>query len=65
MFCSVFRVNIEGPGGHLYLNSDIILVKKKDHVIRVVFQDQAMYAHALFRGAKRAKLEKGVCFCSC
>ena len=30
----------------------------KIHVIRVVFQDQALYARTSFRGAKRAKLEK-------
>ena len=36
----------------------------KINVIRVVFQDQAMYAHTSFRGAKRAKLEKRVCFWS-
>ena len=27
----------------------------KIHVIRVIFQDQAMYARTLFRGAKKAK----------
>ena len=32
--------------------------RKKIHAIRVVFQDQAMYARTLFRGAKRAKLGK-------
>ena len=32
--------------------------RKKNHVIRVVFQDQVMYARTLFRGAKHAKLEK-------
>ena len=36
----------------------------KIHVIRAVFQDQALYAHTSFRGAKRAKLEKRVCFWS-
>ena len=39
-------------GGHLYLKLDIILIKK-NHVSRVVFQDQAMYAprggHLYFR----------------
>ena len=29
------------PGGHLYLKLDFILVKKKNNVIRVVFQDHA------------------------
>ena len=32
--------------------------RKKIHVIRVVFQDQAMYARTLFRGAKTCKLAK-------
>ena len=31
---------------------------KKIHVIRVVFQDQAMYARTLYRVQKRAKLKK-------
>ena len=30
-------------GGHLYLKLDIILVLKKNHVIRVVFSGQTMY----------------------
>ena len=39
---------------------NIILVKKI-HVIRVVFQDKAMYARTLFRGAKTHKIgKKGV-----
>ena len=47
-------------GGHLYLKLDIILVKKI-HVIRVVFQDHAMYARTSFRGAKMSKIgKKGV-----
>ena len=45
------------PGGHLYLMLDIISVKKI-HVIRVVFQDQAMYARTSFRGAKTCKIGK-------
>ena len=46
--------------GHLYLKLHIILVKKI-HVIRVVFQDQAMYARTSFRGAKTCKIgKKGV-----
>ena len=53
----------EDPGGHLYLKLDIILVKKI-HIIRVVFQDQAMYVRTSFRGAKHAKLEKRVYFWS-
>ena len=50
------RIDPRG-GGHLYVKLDIILVKKND-VIRVVFQDQAMYAHPLFRGAKTCKIGK-------
>ena len=46
--------------GHLYLKLDIILVKK-NHVIRVVFQDKAMYERTSFRGAKTYKIgKKGV-----
>ena len=45
------------PGGHLYLKLDIIRVKK-NHVIRVVFQNQAMYARTSFRGAKTCKIGK-------
>ena len=38
--------------------------RKKINVIRVVFQDQAMYARASFRGAKTCKIgNKGVFFC--
>ena len=48
------------PGGHLYLKLDIICVKK-NHVIRVVFRDQAMYARTSFRGVKICKIgKKGV-----
>ena len=37
----------------------------KIYVIRLVFQDQALYARTSFRGAKRhAELEKRVCFWS-
>ena len=44
----------------MYLKLDIILVKK-NHIIRVVFQDQAMYARTSFRGAKTCKIgKKGV-----
>ena len=35
--------------------------RPKIHVIRVVFQDQALYARTLFRGAKTCKIgKKGV-----
>ena len=37
---------------------DIILIKKKIHIIRVVFQDQAMYTRTSFRGAKTCKIGK-------
>ena len=36
----------------------------KIHVIRVVFQDQAMYVRTSFRDAKTCKLGKKVCFWS-
>ena len=36
--------------------------RKKIHVIRVVFQDKAMYARTSFRGAKTCKIGKKVCF---
>ena len=32
--------------------------RKQIHVIRVVFQDKAMYARTLFRGAKTCKKQK-------
>ena len=49
-----------GGWGHLHLKLDIILIKKI-HVIRVVFQDQAMYERTLFRDAKTCKIgKKGV-----
>ena len=41
-------------GGTMYLKLDIILVKK-NHVIRVVFHDQAMYALSWFDFAKIGK----------
>ena len=44
-------------GGHLYLKLNIILVKKI-HIIRVVFQDQAMYARTSLRGANACKIGK-------
>ena len=48
-------------GGHLYLKLDIILVKKI-HIIRVVFQDKAMYVCTSFRGAKTGKIRKNGVF---
>ena len=54
-----------GGGRQLYRKLDYH-PRKKINVIRVVFQDQAMYARTSFRSAKRAKLGKGfanrVCF---
>ena len=50
-----------GGGGALYLKLDIILVKRI-HVIRVVYEDQAMCARRLFSGAKTCKIWKRVCF---
>ena len=47
-------------GVHLYLKLDIIL-EKKIHVIRVVFQDQAIHARTSFLGANTCKIgKKGV-----
>ena len=62
MCCSVglvFKFPGGGGGGegYLYLKLDIILLKKI-HVIRVVFQDQTMYARTSFRGAKMCKIGK-------
>ena len=59
---STLQVFLNVPSGHLYmyLKLDIILVKK-NHVIRVIFQDQAMYACTLYRGAKTCTVwKKGV-----
>ena len=38
--------------------------RPKIHVIRVVFQEQALYARTSFRGAKTCKIGKKVCFWS-
>ena len=46
-------------GGGLFVFEVGYHPRKKIQVIRV-FQDQAMYARTLFRGAKPYKLEKGV-----
>ena len=51
-----------GGGGALVFEIGYHL-RKKIHVIRVVFQDQAMYVHHL-GVQKHAKLEKRVCFWS-
>ena len=58
----MLNLSLKSRGGHLYLKLDIILVKKKkNHVIGVVFRDQAKYARTLFMGAKTCKIwKKGV-----
>ena len=48
-------------GSHLYLKLYILV--KKIHVIRVVLQDQAIYAIHRLGVQKRAKLEKGCVLC--
>ena len=45
---------MECQGGHQ--------ARPKIHVIRVVFQDQALYARTSFRGAKTCKIGKKGCF---
>ena len=48
-----------GGGGHSNVRG--YQARPKIHVIRVVFQDQALYARASFRGAKTCKIgNKGV-----
>ena len=48
------------PGGPLELQGGY-QARPKIHVIRVVFQDQALYARTAFRGAKTCKIgKKGV-----
>ena len=59
----MFNDLFAGGGGGLVFEIEYHLSKKKkkNHVIRVVFQDQAMYARTSFRGAKTCKLgKKGV-----
>ena len=55
---TITRFFLSNRGGHLYLKMDIILVKKI-HVIRVVFQDQTMYVRTSFKGAKTCKIGGG------
>ena len=51
---------VQNPGGPLEFEVGYH-PRKKNHVIRVVFQEQAMYAHTSFRGAKTCKTgKKGV-----
>ena len=51
------------PGGPLVVEVEYH-PRKKIHVIRVVFQDQLMYARTSYRGAKTFKIWKRVCFWS-
>ena len=53
-----------GGGGGALECQEGYQVCPKIHVIRVVFQDQALYARTSFRVQKHAKLEKRVCFWS-
>ena len=53
-----FVVGKNWPGGPLVFEVGYH-PRKKIHVIRVVFQDQAMYACTLFRGAKTCKIGGG------
>ena len=46
------------PGGGPLVSEVGYHPRKKIHVIRVVFQDQAMYARTSFRGAKTCKIGK-------
>ena len=55
--CRLRKVLKYTPGGSLVFEVGYH-PRKKIHVIRVVFQDQAMYAHILFRGAKMCKIGK-------
>ena len=57
---------LTAQGGHFYLNLDIILVKTKTIKtgMRVVFQDQAMFMHASFRGVKASRIGRKKCFWS-
>ena len=49
------------PGGHSNVKGVSGSSKGKIHVIRVVFQDQAMYACTLFRGEKNMQNRKKWC----
>ena len=56
-WCHGKIMNIITPGGPLVFEVGFH-PRKKIHVIRVVFQDQAMYARTSFRGAKTCKIGK-------
>ena len=49
---------VEVPGGGALVFEVGYHPRKKIHVIRVDFQDQAMYACTSFRGAKTCKIGK-------
>ena len=49
-----------GGGGALVFEVGYHPRKKKNHVIRLVFQDQAMYVRTSFRGVKTGKMGGGV-----
>ena len=51
------QTTYSGPGGPLVFEVEYH-PRKKIHVIRVIFQDQAMYASTSFRGAKTCKIGK-------
>ena len=52
------------PGGGALVFEVGYNPRKKIYVIRVVFQDQAMYVRTSLRGAKTCKTGKKVCFWS-
>ena len=49
------KEEIEIPGGGGTRMFRVYQARPKIHLIRVIFQDQAMYARTLFRGAKMCK----------
>ena len=56
-FCMDLQPAADPPGGLLVFEVGHH-PRKKIHVIRVVFQDQTMYARTSFRGAKTCKIGK-------
>ena len=58
-FCQLSAVK-PGPGGHSNIKGGY-QARPKIHVIRVVFQDQALYARTAFTGAKTCKIGKKRC----
>ena len=55
--CYICIVNALNRGGALVFEVGY-QPRKRINIIRVVFQDQAMYAHTSFRGAKTCKFGK-------